>query len=59
MTDGFSSAFRHVRGWVFDLDNTLYSPAVRLFDQIETRMTDYMMRATGRDREEAERLRKT
>ena len=39
--------FSHVRHWVFDLDNTLYSPAVRLFDQIERRMTDFVMRVTG------------
>lgn len=54
-----SAAFSHVRSWVFDLDNTLYSPAVRLFDQIETRMTDYVMRATGSDRAEADVLRKS
>ncbi|MGP6085783.1 pyrimidine 5'-nucleotidase [Antarctobacter jejuensis] len=50
--------FAHVRTWVFDLDNTLYSPAVRLFDQIEVKMTDYVMRATGAPRTEAEHLRK-
>jgi putative hydrolase of the HAD superfamily len=27
--------FDHVAFWVFDLDNTLYPPAARLFDQIE------------------------
>ena len=37
--------FAHVETWVFDLDNTLYPPAVRLFDQIEARMTAYVMRA--------------
>lgn len=38
-----NSAFDHVTHWVFDLDNTLYPPAVRLFDQIEVKMTDYMV----------------
>ena len=38
-----NSAFDHVTHWVFDLDNTLYPPAVRLFDQIEVIMTDYMV----------------
>ena len=36
--------FSHVRTWVFDLDNTLYPPEMRLFDQIEQRMTQYVMR---------------
>jgi putative hydrolase of the HAD superfamily len=59
MNDGVASAFRHVRAWVFDLDNTLYSPTVRLFDQIETRMTDYVVRVTGVAHKEADALRKT
>lgn len=49
--------FSHVEAWVFDLDNTLYPPSVRLFDQIETRMTAYVMDALGVPREEADRLR--
>ncbi|SMX50264.1 pyrimidine 5'-nucleotidase [Maliponia aquimaris] len=56
--DRFSAAFAHVRAWVFDLDNTLYSPAVRLFDQIEVKMTAYVMRTAGVDHAEAEHLRK-
>ena len=39
--------FSHVRHWVFDLDNTLYPPEVRLFDQIEVRMTAWVMEALG------------
>ncbi|MBN2905735.1 MAG: pyrimidine 5'-nucleotidase [Rhodobacteraceae bacterium] len=50
--------FTHVRGWVFDLDNTLYPPEARLFDQIEVRMTAYVMQALGVDDAEANRLRK-
>lgn len=49
--------FRHIRTWVFDLDNTLYPPSVRLFDQIEVRMTAWVMQALGIDRAEADRLR--
>ncbi|MCU0800980.1 MAG: pyrimidine 5'-nucleotidase [Rhodobacteraceae bacterium] len=49
--------FAHVRTWVFDLDNTLYPPAARLFDQIEVRMTDWVMQALSVDRAEADRLR--
>lgn len=49
--------FDHVGIWVFDLDNTLYPPAMRLFDQIEVRMTQFVMTALGVDRAEADRLR--
>jgi len=50
--------FSHVRGWVFDLDNTLYPPEARLFDQIEGRMTAFVMEALGVGPTEANRLRK-
>jgi putative hydrolase of the HAD superfamily len=49
--------FTRVETWVFDLDNTLYPPAARLFDQIEARMTAYVMAALGVRRAEADRLR--
>ncbi|GGL91934.1 pyrimidine 5'-nucleotidase [Pseudooceanicola nanhaiensis] len=49
--------FSHVTTWVFDLDNTLYPPEARLFDQIEVRMTDFVMEALGVGQEEANRLR--
>lgn len=49
--------FSHVSHWVFDLDNTLYPPRVRLFDQIEVRMTNWVMEELGVDRAEADRLR--
>ncbi|MDR9484589.1 MULTISPECIES: pyrimidine 5'-nucleotidase [Sediminimonas] len=51
--------FSHVTGWVFDLDNTLYPPRARLFDQIETRMTAFVMRTLGVPRERADHLRHT
>ena len=50
--------FSHVRAWVFDLDNTLYPPSARLFDQIEVRMTAWVMQTLGVDRAEADRLRR-
>ncbi|WP_282181423.1 pyrimidine 5'-nucleotidase [Aliiroseovarius marinus] len=49
--------FSHVSHWVFDLDNTLYPPRVRLFDQIEVRMTNWVMDELGVDQAEADRLR--
>ncbi|MFY0691985.1 MAG: pyrimidine 5'-nucleotidase [Paracoccaceae bacterium] len=53
-----AARFSHVRHWVFDLDNTLYPPEVRLFDQIEQRMTDWVMNALDVDRAHANTLRK-
>lgn len=50
--------FSHVDAWVFDLDNTLYPPQARLFDQIEVRMTQYVMDSLGVPRGEADRLRR-
>ena len=52
-----AAEFSHVRTWIFDLDNTLYPPSARLFDQIEVRMTDWVMQALAVDRPEADRLR--
>lgn len=49
--------FSHVQTWVFDLDNTLYPPSARLFDQIEVRMVTFVMEALGVARDEADRLR--
>lgn len=49
--------FSHVKSWVFDLDNTLYPPSARLFDQIEVKMTAWVMEALGVDAAEADRLR--
>ena len=50
--------FSHVSTWVFDLDNTLYPPSMRLFDQIEVRMTNYVMSQLRVDQHEADRLRR-
>ncbi len=50
--------FAHVEAWVFDLDNTLYPADIRLFDQIERRMTDYVMRTLAVDEHAADRLRR-
>jgi len=46
-----------VNTWVFDLDNTLYPPSARLFDLIEVRMTDWVMRTLGVDQARADHLR--
>lgn len=51
------TSFDHVTTWVFDLDNTLYPPECALFDQIEVKMTDYVMRELGVDQHCANYLR--
>ena len=57
ISTNFAPAFDHVSTWVFDLDNTLYPPRMRLFDQIEVRMTDWVMQALQVDRARADHLR--
>ncbi len=51
-------AFSHVDHWVFDLDNTLYPRSVRLFDQIEVHMANFVVDKLGVDHDEAHRLRR-
>ncbi len=50
-------SFSHVAHWVFDLDNTLYPPSARLFDQIEAKMIAYMVDRLGIDPGTANTLR--
>ncbi|MHA1528139.1 MAG: pyrimidine 5'-nucleotidase [Alphaproteobacteria bacterium] len=48
----------HVETWIFDLDNTLYHPSARLFDQINARMTGFIMRELGVGRAAADAMRR-
>lgn len=52
-----AQSLSHVSTWVFDLDNTLYCPSVRLFDQIEARMTRFVMDSLRITHAEADALR--
>jgi putative hydrolase of the HAD superfamily len=49
--------FSRVSTWVFDLDNTLYPPKYRLFDQIERRINAWVASALNIGQTEASRLR--
>ena len=49
--------FEHGSTWVFDLDNTLYPPQFRLFDQIERKITAFVMRTLSVGKTEADRMR--
>lgn len=51
------SDFSRITTWVFDLDNTLYPPQYRLFDQIEVRINTWVSQALNVGQTEASRLR--
>lgn len=36
------AAFAHVDTWVFDLDNTLYSPHTTIFEQVDTKIRQFI-----------------
>lgn len=48
----------HIDTWIFDLDNTLYSPSARLFDLIDARMGAFIARLLGCDLGAARRVQK-
>jgi putative hydrolase of the HAD superfamily len=50
--------FRHIRDWIFDLDNCLYPANSRLFELIDQRMTAYIERLLNVDAIEARRVQK-
>lgn len=41
--------FAHVNAWIFDLDNTLYPPALNLFAEVDTRITQWIANYYGID----------
>ena len=49
--------FSHITTWVFDLDNTLYPPEIRLFDQISEKMVQFMVDHLNIDHATANKLR--
>lgn len=53
-----TSMLRATETWIFDLDNTLYHPSARLFDQINSRMTAFIMGKLDVHKAEADRLRR-
>ena len=53
-----SADLRHIDTWLFDLDNTLYPAQSGFMGEIERRMTAFVQRVTGLERDEADRLQK-
>lgn len=52
------SSLAHINTWVFDLDNTLYHPKHRLFDQIDAKMGAFISDMFDCDLVEARRIQK-
>jgi putative hydrolase of the HAD superfamily len=50
--------FSHVDTWVFDLDNTLYPHHVNLWQQVDTRIGEFVSAFLGVSPEEARRIQK-
>ena len=50
---------RHVTTWLFDLDNTLYPVESGFMREIEQRMTAYVQKVTGLERDAAFKLQKS
>jgi putative hydrolase of the HAD superfamily len=50
--------FRHVRCWLFDLDNTLYSANSGVFARIDARMTEFIASYLGLSGEKAREVQK-
>ena len=47
-----------IKNWVFDLDNTLYSPEVEIFSQIDKRMTEFIKNKLNTSNENAFEIQK-
>ena len=57
MRDG--ADLRHIRSWVFDLDDTLYPPESRFMGLIQQRINDYVVRTAGLPADQALTVQKT
>jgi putative hydrolase of the HAD superfamily len=53
-----SSPFQSIDTWIFDLDNTLYPSSSRLFDQVDRRITEYIMQALDLEWDDAHKKQK-
>lgn len=49
---------RHVRSWLFDLDDTLYPPERQILKRVSARIGDFMVRTTGLPLDQARALQK-
>ena len=49
---------KDIKFWLFDLDNTLYSGATKVFDQVDKKMTQYISSKLNISKEEAKKFKK-
>jgi putative hydrolase of the HAD superfamily len=49
---------RHVRSWIFDLDDTLYPPESQFMGLIQQRINDYVVRTSGMPADQAMMVQK-
>jgi len=49
---------KNIKFWLFDLDNTLYSGATKVFDQVDKRMSDFISSKLNISKEEAKKIQK-
>ena len=48
----------NIKYWLFDLDNTLYDGATKVFDQVDKKMTKFISEKLGVSPEEARKIQK-
>ncbi len=49
---------KNIKYWLFDLDNTLYSGASKVFDQVDKKMTEFISTKLKIEKEEARKIQK-
>ena len=49
---------QNIKYWLFDLDNTLYSGATKVFDQVDKKMSEYISTKLNISKAEARKIQK-
>ena len=49
---------KNIKFWLFDLDNTLYSGATKVFDQVDKKMSQFISEKINISKEEARKIQK-
>ncbi len=49
---------KNIKFWLFDLDNTLYSGATKVFDQVDKKMTEFISEKLNIEKDEARKIQK-
>ena len=50
--------FKKIKYWLFDLDNTLYDGATKVFEQVDKKMTKFISEKLKVSSEEAKKIQK-